>query len=292
MFTCPGVSFSSGQSFPWSTNSSRSDFSSDVNTFSVSGLSHLSVSHGCSTDNYSGSFSSSDSSSSPGFITDSSSSFGFFIYTRNFFSFSFFTGSSPDSFVGSIINSNSGTSPSSTSHSKLCFNTDTDLGPSFSISSCQFVSISDTLIGNRELPGILFTSDSVIDSSIILSTNSSSDIVFGIRTTTWSYSDTLSGSPTPSGSSFSNGLCASSHTDFDSSIIIIFISGSSISADIDLEPCSSSIAYFGPNCISDSSTGSSLNTSSSFPSILPYGFGIWSSFLACHRGLSADCSQG
>lgn len=273
MFTCPGVSFSSGQSFPCSTN-----------TFSVSGLSHLFVSHGCSTDSDSGSFSSSDSSSSPGFIADSSSGFGFFIYTSNFFSFSFFAGSNLNSFVGSIINSNYGTSPSSTSHSKPCFNTDTDLGPSFSIFSCQFVSISDTLIGNRELPGILFSSDPVIDSSIILSTNSSSDIVFGIRTTTWSYSDTLSGSPTPSGSNFSDGLFASSHTDFDSSIIIIiiFTNGSSVSADID----------FGPNCISDSSTGSSLNTGSSFPRILPYGFGIWSSFLACHCGLSADCSQG
>lgn len=284
MFTCPGVSFSSGQSFPCSTN-----------TFSVSGLSHLSVSHGCSTDSDSGSFSSSDSSSSPGFLADSSSGFGFFIYTSYFFSFSFsfFAGSSPNSFVGSIINSNYGTSPSSTSHSKPCFNSDTDLGPSFSISSCQFVSVSDTLIGNRELPGILFSSEPVIDSSIILSTNSSSDVVFGIRTTTWSYSDTLSGSPTPSGSNFSNGLFASSHIDFDSSIIIIiFTNGSSVSANIDLEPCSSSIAYFGPNCISDSSTGSSLNTGSSFPSILPYGFGIWSSFLACHRGLSADCSQG
>ncbi|KAB1263802.1 Helicase SRCAP [Camelus dromedarius] len=287
MFTRPGASFCSGQSFSGNTKSSSSSgFPSGSSTYCISGFSHLSGSHGGSTDSNPGSFSSSFSGSSsspgsitrsyscPGSITDFGSSSGFIIYSRNFFSLNFFTVASPKSCIGSIISSDYGTSLGSVTSPESVFCADTGFTPSFSIHTRWLISISDTLFGNWEPPRALSSSDIVIDSSIIPSTSSSPDTVFGTRTTTGSISDAVSGSSTPSGSSFSNGPGPSSHADFGSSIIICFTPGPSFSANIDLEPGPSSSAHLGLSCSSDSGTGPSLNTGPGFPGILPCGFNI------------------
>lgn len=302
MLTCPGASFSSGQSFSGSTKSSSSSgFPSGSSIFCISGSSHSSGSYDISTDSNSGSFSSSSSGSSsspgtiarscscPGFITDSGSSYGSIVYSRNLFSLSF-TGTSSNPCVGFIINSNFATSPGSITSPEPGFYTDTGPSPSFSTHSWRLISISDTLFGHGEPPGTLSNSDIVINSSIIPGTNSSPDTVFGTRTTTGSNSDAVSGSSTSSGSSFSDGPSRSSHTDFGSSIVICFTPRPSFSADTDLEPCPSS--YPGPGCSSDLGAGPSLHTVPSFPGIFPCGFGIWCRSLACHHGIPAACFQG
>lgn len=305
MFTCPGASFCSGQSFSGSIKSSSSSgFPFGSSTYCISGSSHLSGSHGGSTDSNPGSFSSSfsGSSSSPGSITrsysctgsiaDFGSTSGFIIYSRNSFSLSFLTGASPSSCVGSIISSNYGTSPGSVTSPESGFYADTGFTPSFSIHSWRIVSVSDTLFGNWEPPRFFSSSDIVIDSSSIPSTSSSPDTVFGTGTTTVSISDAVFGSSTPSGSSFSNGPGPSSHTDFGYGVVICFTPGPSFSANTDLEPCPSAGAHLGPSGSSDSGTGPSLNTGPSFPGIFPRGFGNRCRSLACHHGIPAACFQG
>ncbi|EQB77959.1 helicase SRCAP [Camelus ferus] len=205
MFTRPGASFCSGQSFSGNTKSSSSSgFPSGSSTYCISGFSHLSGSHGGSTDSNPGSFSSSFSGSSsspgsitrsyscPGSITDFGSSSGFIIYSRNFFSLNFFTVASPKSCIGSIISSDYGTSLGSVTSPESVFCADTGFTPSFSIHTWWLISISDTLFGNWEPPRALSSSDIVIDSSIIPSTSSSPDTVFGTRTTTGFISDAAS----------------------------------------------------------------------------------------------------
>ncbi|KAK2498273.1 hypothetical protein MC885_005861 [Smutsia gigantea] len=225
MFTRPGASFCSGQSFSGSTKStSSSGFPSGSSIFCISGSGHLFGSHGGSTDSNPGSFSSSSGfSSSPGSIarscscpcsiTDFGSNSGFIIYSRNSFSLSFFTGASRNSCLGSIINSNCGTNPCSITSPKPSFCTDTGLSPNFNIYSWWLVSISDTLFGNGEHPRALSSSDIVINSSSIPITSSSTDTVFDTRTTPGSISDAVSGS------SFSSGPNPSSHTDFGSASV-------------------------------------------------------------------------
>lgn len=305
MFTRPGAGFCSGQSFSGNTKSSSSSgFPFGSSTYCISGSGHLSGSHGGSTDSNPGSFSSSSSGSSsspgsitrsyfcPGFIADFGSSSGFIVYSRNTFSLSLLIGASPSCCAGSIISSNYGTSPSSITSSESSFYADTGFTPRFSIHSWRLVSISDTLFGNWEPSKSLFSSDVVIDSSIIPSTSSSPNTVFGTRTTIGSISDAVFGSSTHSGSSFSDGPSPSSHADFGSSIIICFTPGPSFSADTDFEPCPSSGAHLGPSSSSDSGIGPSLNTEPSFPGIFPCGFVIWRRSLACHHGIPATCFQG
>lgn len=294
MFTCSGASFCSGQSFSGSTKSSSSSgFPSGSSTYCISGSSHLSGSHGGITNSNPGSSFFSGSSSSPGSVTDFDSSSGFVIYSRNSFSLSFFTGASPDSCIGSIVSSNHGTGPDSITSPKSGFYADTGFTLSFSIHSWRLISISDTLFGNWEPSRSLSSSDVVVDSSIIPSTSSSPDTVFGTRTTIGSISDALSGTSTPSGSSFSDGPGPSSHTDFGSSIVICcFTPGPTFSANTDLEPCPSFGARHRPSGNSDSGAGPSLNTGPSFPGILPWGFCIWCRSLARHHGIPAACFQG
>lgn len=298
MFTCPGASISFGQSFSSSTKSnSSSGFYSRFCTICIPGFSHLVGSHGGSTNSNLESFGSSfGSPSSPGSIarscfcsgsiTDSSSSYGSICDSRIPFSL-IFIGTSSNSCVGYIINSNYGVMPNSITSFKPGFYTDTGPNASFSIYSWWLISISYTFSGNREPSGVLSNSDIIIDSIVISGTNSRPDTVFGIRSATGSNSDTVSGSSSFSGSSFSYGPCLSSHTDFGSSIVICFTPGPSFSAYTDFESGPSSSAHPGSICTSNLGTGTSLNTGPSFPGIFPCGFCIWHCFPACHHGKPA-----
>ncbi|KAK7812072.1 hypothetical protein U0070_004533 [Myodes glareolus] len=273
MFTCPGASFSSDQSFPSiSKCSSSSGFSSGSSTFYISGLSHLSDSYGCFTDSNPGPFSSFSSGStlSPssftrlcscsGSITNSNSSYNATINARNPFTF-IITGISLNSCDGSLINSNCGINPSFITSLK----SDIDPSPNFS-NSWWIVSVSDTFFGNREPSGAISNSDIVIDSSIIPGTTASADTVFSPRSTTGSNSNTVSGFSTLFGSKFSCRPSSSSHTDFGSSIIVCFTPGPNFGANTDLEPCPYTCAH------PDFSTGPSLNTGCNFPGIFPRRF--------------------
>lgn len=295
MFTCSGASFSSGQSFSSrAKSSSSSGFCSDFSTFCIPGFSHLFGSYGGSTNSNpescsssSGFPSSSGSITRPyscsGSITDSSSGYGSITNSRNPFSL-IFTGTSSNSCVGYVINSDYGAKPNSFTSFKPGFYTDTGCSPSSSIFSWWLVSISYTFSGNRKPSGVLSNSDIVIDSIIISGTNSRPDTIFGTRTITGSNSDTVSGS------SFSYGPGPTSHPDFGSSIGICFTPGHSFSAYVDFEPSPSSCAHPGSTCSSDPGIGTSFNTGPDFPGIFPCGFSNWRCFLACYHGKPAGCS--